>query len=331
MKKNEILKELIGELRNIQKDFYRQYGLSDIFSNSKIYEIQIANELGHSLIPKLSGGRDAKDSQGGDYEYKHYKETSSNHTWTFNDFTDTTIEKLRLAKAVVFAHVNDLKETPQFDWCYIVPGEVVSDYLKKATLKIQNHRKMINVGSYQIENSMGIERTHVAENFKKGKYSDCILKILEIIRKIEKITDIKQILTSNKFWEMLVSLETDHKIQSEQAGHDAEDEKGNKYEYKVSKNSSWNFQDISNNVLKKYLKDKEIILATVEKKEMKVLRIYKAEPKLVVKTLIKKLKEKRKKFKLAGKDLRRLQVSLTAGDLPIIKAQLFYPDGDLNR
>ncbi|MCX6723681.1 MAG: hypothetical protein NT155_00725 [Candidatus Staskawiczbacteria bacterium] len=326
MIKNEILKGLISQLKDIQSDFFKNHGSSDIFSNSKIYEILIANELGHSLLPKLSGGRDAKDCDGGEVEYKHFKETSSNHTWTFNDFTDSTIEKLRLASCVVFAHIDDTKEIPYFDWYYLVPSGKVSDYLAVATLKIQNHRKMINVGCFQIENNMGIKKSLLKENFKNGRYSNFLLKILEIIREIEKITGIKQILTSNKFWEMLVSLKTGHQIQSEQAGHDAEDEQGNMYEYKVSKNSSWNFQDISDNVLNKYLKDKEIILAIVDKKEMKVLKIYSAPPKIVVKTLIRKLEEKKKKFELEGKILRRLQVSLTAGDLPTVKAKLIYAD-----
>jgi len=326
MIKNEILKGLISQLRDIQLDFFKNHGSSDIFSNSKIYEILIANELGHSLLPKLSGGRDAKDCDDGEVEYKHFKETSSNHTWTFNDFTDSTIEKLRLASCVVFAHIDDTKEIPYFDWYYLVPSGKVSDYLAVATQKIQNHRKMINVGCSQIENNMGIKKSILKENFKDGKYNSFLLKILEITREIEKITGIKQILTSNKFWEMLVSLETGHQIQSEQAGHDAEDEQGNKYEYKVSKNSSWNFQDISDNVLNKYFKDKEIILAIVDKKEMKVLKIYSAPPKIVVKTLIRKLEAKKKKFEAEGKILRRLQVSLTAGDLPIIKAKVIYAD-----
>jgi len=321
MIKNEILKGLIAQLRDIQNNFFKDYGLSDIFSNSKIYEIIIANELGHILMPKLSGGRDAKDSTGGEYEYKHFKETSSNHTWTFNDFTDSTIAKLRLAKGVVFAHINDLGETPFFDWYYLVPSNKVSDYLETATLKIKNHRKMINVGCSQIENNIGFNKVFLKENFTSGLYTKHLLKILGIIKKIENITKIRQILTSNKFWEMLVSLETGHQIQSEQAGHDAEDEDGNKYEYKVSKNYSWNFQDISDNVLNKYLDHKEIILAIVDKKEMQVKKIFKANPVLVVKMLVKKLKEKKKKFRLEGKILRRLQVSITAGDLLKIKAK----------
>ena len=41
----------------------------------------------------------------------------------------------------------------------------------------------------------------------------------------------------------------------EQKKHDAEDDAGNLYEYKISKSYSWNFQDISDAVLKKYEDD----------------------------------------------------------------------------
>ena len=71
------------------------YQVDDIYSNSKIYEILIANQFDHRIIPGHSGSRDAKDLNGNEIEYKHYKESSSNHTWTFNDFSDTTIEKLK--------------------------------------------------------------------------------------------------------------------------------------------------------------------------------------------------------------------------------------------
>src|SRR3990170_2658762 len=127
---------LIEKYRKIQSDFLNEFEVDDIFSNSKIYEIVIANELGHNLIPGHSGSKDAKDDSGRIYEYKHYKETSSNHTWTFNDFSDTTIEKLNSVKAVVFAHINDLCDKPFMDWCFIVPGELISKYLKEKTIKI---------------------------------------------------------------------------------------------------------------------------------------------------------------------------------------------------
>jgi len=144
-------KSLIKELVLIQDEFFKLFGVNDIYSNSKIFEIVIANTLKHNLIPGHSGSRNGKDDHSDEFEYKHYKETSSNHTWTFNDFSDTTIEKLNSARAVVFAHIDDLKDFPFMDWCYIVPGNLISKYLAEETKHITNNRKMINVSPHQIE------------------------------------------------------------------------------------------------------------------------------------------------------------------------------------
>ena len=138
---------------------------------------------------------------------------------------------------------------------------------------------------------------------------------------MEELTGIKNLLTSNKFWEYLVAIELNHKVNSEQGGragaHDAYDNEGKSYEYKVSKTTSWNFQDISENVLKKYYEDEAIILAIVDKKNLRVTSIYSALPQNVVPRLEEKLAEK----KLRLGNLRRLQVSLSKGDLEKVKAK----------
>ena len=97
---------LIEELKKIQKDFLIKYNVNDIFSNSKFYEIIIANQLNHNPIPGHSGSRDGIDGSGIEYEYKHFKKTSTNHSWTFNDYTDSTIENLK-NYFVIFSHIND--------------------------------------------------------------------------------------------------------------------------------------------------------------------------------------------------------------------------------
>ena len=135
--KDKIL-ALAIELTELQNYFLKQYGVNDIFSNSKIFEIITADSLGHRLIPGHSGSRDALDKDGGEIEYKHYKETSSNHTWTFNDFSDTTIEKLNDTKAVLFTHINDTGGIYEFDWYYEVEGSVMSNFLAEATKKIRH-------------------------------------------------------------------------------------------------------------------------------------------------------------------------------------------------
>ncbi len=314
---------LINQLKQIQSDFYATFGVTDIITNSKIFEILIANSLDHILIPGHSGSRDAKDTAGNEFEYKHYKEGSSNHTWTFNDFSNTTIAKLSNTKAVIFAHIQDVNVPfPMFDWYYEIPGLVISRYLAKATQKIKNNRKMINVGSKQIEECMGFAKQTVSHS--SNRYSLWIKRIISVAGKIEVEVGTTGILTSNKFWEVLVALKLGHKVQSEQAKHDATDDAGNMYEYKVAKGSSWSFQDISNEVLNKYLSDESIILASVDKNDFVVKKIYDANTSKVVSLLRKKLREKRRRYSLLGKEIRRKQISLNVKDLKEIRAKLVY-------
>ncbi|PIR40211.1 MAG: hypothetical protein COV33_00985 [Candidatus Zambryskibacteria bacterium CG10_big_fil_rev_8_21_14_0_10_34_34] len=321
------LKALLGKLKEIQDVFYKKYGVNDIYSNSKIFEILIANELNHILIPGHSGSKDAKDEEGEEFEYKHFKETSGNHSWTFNDYTDTTIIGLSKVKGAIFAHIDDTQFPPKLDWYILVDGKQCSKYLKNRTEDLLerkpkgfvNKRKMINFSALQLERDLHLSKTTVDEINKSGRYYLWLKEIFEIAHQIEEITGITQILTSNKFWELLVSLRLGHQVLSEQAGHDAIDKAGNLYEYKISKNHSWNFQDISDNVLKKYEKDKAIILATVNKEEMKILNIFSADSLRVINRLREKLDEKRERYSDKG-GLRRLQVSLSKGDLEKIEA-----------
>lgn len=316
--------KLIENYRKIQNDFLVKFNVNDIFSNSKIYEIVIANSLNHILIPGHSGSKDAKDKLGNIYEYKHYKQSSKNHTWTFNDFSDKTIKDLKKTKSVIFAHIEDIREIMLFDWYFEASGAKVSNYLKSATLIIKNKRKMINISSKQIEENMGLQKIYVKRR-KAGRYAKWVTNILQISKKIEAYTKTKGVLTSNKIWEVLVAVELGHRVNSEQGGrdgaHDAYDSEGGLYEYKISKNYSWQFQDISKNVLKKYLSDKEIILAVVDKTNLIVKKIYSAQPNFVVKLLRKKLIIKARKYKRIGKEVRRLQISLTKGDLRRVSAK----------
>lgn len=314
---------LIKEMRTVQENFYTNYEVNDIWSNSKIYEIMTADAFDHILIPGHSGSRDAKDLDGNELEYKHFKESSSNHSWTFNDFSDTTINDLANAKSVIFIHIDDVNyQAPgKIDWCYIVPGHMMRDYLFTYTKQIMNTRKMINVSPRQIEERLGIRKTSLLGQ-SSNRYAMELNCIFRIINELEILTDTKNLLTSNKFWELLVALELGHTVNSEQGGregaHDAFDSEGNLYEYKVSKNHSWNFQDISENVLNKYLDDTGIILAVVDKTGIKVTDVYSASPYQVTQLLREKLEAKR--IKNNGV-LRRLQVSLSKGDLKKVNAK----------
>lgn len=315
---------LIDQLKSIQTDFLATFGVTDIITNSKIFEILIADSLGHFLIPGHSGSRDAKDSNENEFEYKHYKESSSNHSWTFNDFSDATVKNLKNTKAVIFAHIQDTTSPPIFDWCYEVPGPAISHYLTIATRKIKNNRKMINVSPKQIEKYLGL--TKQMANRSPGRYYSWIKRIIDVAERIENEVGTTGILTSNKFWEVLVALKLGHKVQSEQSDHDAVDEAGNFYEYKVAKGSSWSFQDISDIVLRKYLSDRSIILASVDKDGFVVKKIYNADTKRVVNLLRKKLREKKRRYFLLGKEIRRKQISLSIKDLRDIRAKLAYSE-----
>ncbi|TAE47371.1 MAG: hypothetical protein EAZ06_02330 [Cytophagales bacterium] len=329
--------KLIDEFRQIQADFLEVFGVDDIFSNSKIYEIIIANELDHDLIAGHSGSKDAKNENGGEYEYKHYKETSSNHSWTFNDYTDSTITNLGLAEGVVFAHINDTVFPALLDWYILVNGKVCSLYLKQRTEDLLNRqpkgkpnaRRMINISAKQVENDLKLQKTQILVPKTNGKYDIWLQKLYNLNAELEKCTNVTNLLTSNKIWEVLVAVELNHNVNSEQGGragsHDAFDEQGNEYEYKVSKTYSWQFQDISANVLEKYKEDKEIILAVVDKTKVKVLTIFSAEPDKVVERLKEKLEEKAQNYAGKDKEIRRLQVSLSKGNLVVIQACQIFP------
>jgi len=323
--KNKIL-AISSDLKKLQDRFLEKYGVNDIFSNSKIFEIIIANELKHTLIPGHSGSRDAKDKDGGEVEYKHFKERSSNHSWTFNDYSESTIEKLSSASFVIFAHINDTNNFYEFDWYYKVTGRDMSNYLKDAILSIRNNRKMINVGPSQIENKLNIEKTFIVENVLNGEYSKDLNEIYENIKKLEEITFVENILTSNKIWEVLTSIHLNHNVNSEQGGrlgaHDAYDEYGNQYEYKIAKTTNWNFQDISDAVLSKYKNLNGFILANKKIDTISISKIYIVNIDLL-KRVKEKLNEKKIKFTKMGKELRRKSISITLNDIkPYIENEL---------
>lgn len=327
---------IIVKFKELQFKFYNEFKVKDIFSNSKFFEMLIASYFGHKMIPGHSGTKDACDSNGNEIEYKHFKELSSNHSWTFNDYSDNTIKSLNNCKSVIFAHINDEESLGYFDWYIEVPGRMCSEYLHKRTTSLLelkpkgkvNNRKMINLSPKQLCEDLGLTITKTEEKKDLKKYDSYVYSIFQLNEELESITKVKNALTSNKLWEILVSIKLHHNVNSEQGGragaHDAFDEDGNFYEYKVSKSRSWNFQDISENVLQKYYNDNKIILAVVDKDEYKINEIYEADPKLVVPLLREKLDQKYNRFQEKGKSIRRLQVSLSFGDLKKINAKIIF-------
>ena len=315
----------LAELAEIQLFFRKKYGVNDIFSNSKFYEIIIANQLEHTPIPGHSGSRDARDINGNEIEYKHFKETSSNHSWTFNDFSDNLISHMH-EYSFVFAHIDDknYKYPGIMDWYYLVNGAIMEKYLSVATQKITNSRKMINVSPKQLE-ELGIHKHYANATAAKeyeGVFKNHLLRISSISERLEKLTGVDKILTSNKLYELLVALKMNHKVNPENGGrlgaHDAEDKYGNTYEYKVYKTRNWNFQDISDAVLDKYLLDKKIILAVVDKEKLKVEEIYSADPSELVPIIRQKLQKRIEKLEAEGRTLRRKQISLNYSDVVVL-------------
>ncbi len=317
---------IIAKLKLIQESFSTNHGVDDIYSNSKIYEIMIADLLGHDLIPGHAGTRDAKTLVN-EYEYKHFKKSSSNHSWTFNDYSDTTIQKMNDSKLeLIFAHVNDQTFPPQVDWFYKVNGPTMSDYMSKHTQAITNKRKMINVSALQIEQRLGINK--LKPKPQKGKYAKDLDEIFKTIGELERLTGVSDILTSNKFWEVVVANKLGHQVNSEQGGragaHDAFDADGNWYEYKVVVSQSWNFQDISEAVLEKYYETKAVICARVNKQELEVLDVFSIEPEILVPALREMLKEKADRAAANKKEIRRSAISIGKTALLRLGAKKIY-------
>lgn len=325
------IRALIQVMREVQRDFFQRHGVDDIWSNSKVFEVVIASGLGHDLIPGHSGSSDALDSSGLIMEYKHFKEQSSNHSWTFNDYSEATIDKLKNDIAYVFfCHIDDSIENtpPVFDWYIRASGSSTAAYLKRTTPLTSNARRMINVSERQLLLSSEFNESTRCVVDPAGKFQTDLDTIFSTVSKLERRVGVKNILTSSKFWEVLVALELGHSVNSEQGGrkgaHDASDVNGNWYEYKISKSTSWNFQDISPNVLKKYDELTKFVLATVDKKNIKVSYIWSIDKDLLIPYLKDKLRRKQESYASRGKELRRLQITLgkreivELGAMPIV-------------
>lgn len=300
------LNTLINELKDLS-DYFSLFGIYDIYTNSKIYEVLMAVQFNHRIINGHAYTPDAYDKSDNFYEYKHYKLSSSNHTWTFNDFSTLTITKLKNVKSVYFAIINDEEDIPYVSKAYIVPGIVVSKYLLDKTPEIHNKRKMINISEHQIIENMTYEIICPDVNWSCKELENVFITA----NKIEKLINVKGILTSNKLWELLVACQLGHYINSDQKKHDTYDNNEHTYEYKVSVTKRWTFQDISSNVLNSYLTDEKIVLAWVNKRDFIVEDIYLCDPAAIVAILEWKLEQRRKRFP----EIRRLSASIGVNDI----------------
>jgi len=325
----------IKNMANAQKEIYRVYGVNDIFTSSKVYEILIASALGHDLVPGQSGTADATDpkTHTKQYEYKHYKELSSNHSWTYNDFSDSVMEKIHTnIDSVFYCHIDDRAFPPALDWYFELTGQETAKYLRAKTPAIMNHRKMINISQNQISeffsDSRHIKKIQIPRTKTQmfnGKYSSELESIFMSVKGLEDSLNLKNLLTSSKLWELIVAEKLGHSVNSEQGGregaHDAHDNQGSWYEYKINQSIGWSFQDISDAVLRKYLDLEAFILAVVDKPNFTVKEIYRVEAKPLIAIVKAKRDEKTRQYKSKGKEVRREQVTVGKGELDLAKAK----------
>ena len=319
----------------VQDEIYRKHKVNDIFTSSKIFEILIASTLGHDLVPGQAGTADATDTESHvrQFEYKHYKELSSNHSWTFNDFSDAIMEKLNSKiDSVFFCHIDDRSFPPALDWYYHLSGAQTAKYLRAKTPAIKNRRKMINISQHQISEffakSPSVKKVKVTRDSKQmfnGKYCSELESIFMSIKDLEDGLKLKNLLTSSKLWELVVAEKLGHSVNSEQGGragaHDAYDEQGRWYEYKVDKSIGWSFQDISDSVLRKYANIEAFILAVVDKSNLEVQEIYRVETQRLIAIIRAKRDAKAKDYEAKGKEVRREQVTFGRTELELAKAK----------
>ena len=158
-----------------------------------------------------------------------------------------------------------------------------------------------------------------------GKYAKELEAIFMSIKALEDSLGLKNLLTSSKLWELIVAVEIDHFVNSEQGGrsgaHDAFDSNGSWFEYKVEQTIGWSFQDISNAVLDKYLELEAFILAVVDKPNFKVKEIYRVETIPLINAIRHKRDQKAIDYEARGKEVRRDQVTVGKRELDLLKAQ----------
>ena len=326
---------LIAQMKKAQDQIFQLHGINDIFTSSKIFEILIASGLDHEVIPGQAGTADATDPENRSmqFEYKHFKELSSNHSWTFNDYSDSVIAKIdSKINSVFFCHIDDRTFPPVLDWYYELSGSEVAEYLRVKTPSIKNKRKMINVSEKQLNEFFGekgtLQRVDIKidrDNPFPGKYAKELEAIFTSIKALEDSLGLKNLLTSSKLWELIVAVEIDHFVNSEQGGrsgaHDAFDSNGSWFEYKVEQTVGWSFQDISDAVLDKYLELEAFILAVVDKPNFKVTEIYRVETIPLINAIRHKRDQKAIDYEARGKEVRRDQVTVGKRELDLLKAQ----------
>ncbi len=92
--------------------------------------------------------------------------------------------------------------------------------MEEKTQHIFNLWRMINISPMQIVSNMSYDIIEKETTTCSSKLKGIFLTA----SKIEEITGVDGILTSNKLWELLVAYELNYNVNSEQRKHDAYDE-----------------------------------------------------------------------------------------------------------
>ena len=311
----KIIDNIFLKLKNIQEEFGNLTGEFNIYSSSKIYEIIIANMFGHNIVIGTHGA-DAQNYNNY-YEYKHFKESSTNHTWTFNDYSQETLDKLK-TKTVFFVHINDIQHNNPFDyidWYYEVSGDIIANYILKWAKKSGNQRKMVNISASQLESNCKVKRIYPSKDCSNGHYSIYIKKIFECINDSEKITKTTNLLTSNKLWELFLANKLGHKINSKQGGiggkHDAEDYVGRKFEYKISQRPTWTFEDVSDAVIANMRLLDGIYVSLINKRQFATKGVFFLDTNKTMGLITRKRDAMIRKKKKENEPVKRLNVSIS--------------------
>lgn len=315
MYEKQVIYPLFERLKKIANDYGNSTDEYDIYTNSKVYEIVIANYFNLNLIKGHSKSYDA-EKDGHFMELKHYKKSSKNHTWTFNDYTDKTLANLE-TEDVYFCFINDENSDDlanTIKWYYKVSGVDIANYIRAKSAQLKNNRSMINISPKQLETYFCAKKTLCVPVYS-GKYMKYLIDINQTVSELEKVSGTYNLLTSNKLWELVLATELGHIINCKQGGTKGRFDASKDdlmFEYKISaKGNSWTFEDSSENVLNRLRSMYRIVIARINKREFKVSYYYFLDPQKTCNYLQEELTKKIEEKKRKGEKLNRKNVYLS--------------------
>ncbi|MDE7093589.1 MAG: hypothetical protein K2O52_01630, partial [Oscillospiraceae bacterium] len=188
---------------------------------------------------------------------------------------------------------------------------------------LKNKRNMINISAHQLETELKGKAVKIEcdENLSCKQYDSYLQAISEIISELEELNGVKNLLTSNKIWELFLANYLGHQVNSHQGGDNGSyDASVNEkiFEYKIInfyRYPSWCFEDLSDNVFKRLESMDAIVVARVNKRRFNVWECYALNPKRTVALLKRKLEQKKYEYALKNKRLNRHNIHLSKKEL----------------